>query len=91
MTDAPATATDLHALAVAPVSIRDLATELLLHRVSVREFCRSRGIPLHPRLPRGASGGQLEAHVTDKDAKRIRAHYKDRLAGRKRSEPTAAA
>ena len=68
--------------------IRDLAQELRLHRVSVREFCRSRDIPMHRRLPKGARGGQLEAHVTDTDAKRIREHYRARLASR--SEPTAA-
>ena len=59
--------------------IRDLAAELHLHRVSVREHCKTRGIALHRRLPRGARGGQTEAHVTEQDAQRIRTHYSDRL------------
>ena len=59
--------------------VRDLAGELRLHRVSVREFCRSREIPMHRRLPKGASGGQMESFVSTRDAKRIRAHYADRL------------
>ena len=62
--------------------VRDLAQELRLHRVSVREFCRSRGITMHRRLPKGARGGQLEAHVNNQDARRIREHYRDRLADR---------
>ena len=60
-------------------AIRNLAKELRLHRVSVREFCRSRDIPMQRRLPKGARGGQLEAHVTEQDAQRIREHYADRL------------
>ena len=66
--------------------IRDLARELKLTGVSVREHCRTRGIAMHRRLPEGTRGGQMIAFVTDKDAKRI---YRDRLASR--SEPTAAA
>ena len=69
--------------------IRDLTRELKLTGVSVREHCRTRGIAMHRRLPEGARGGQMIAFVTDKDAKRIREHYRDRLASR--SEPTAAA
>ena len=61
-------------------SIRTLAAELRLHRVSVREFCRTRAITMLRRLPRGAAGGQQEAHVTARDAKRIREHYASRLA-----------
>ena len=64
-------------------SIRDLAAELLLTRVSVREFCRSRGITMYRRLPEGARGGQCEAHVDDFDADAIRAHYAHRLESRR--------
>lgn len=60
-------------------AIRDLAKELRLHRVSVREHCKTRGIVLHRRLPKGAAGGQTEAHVTTADARRIRQHYAYRL------------
>ena len=70
-------------------SVRDLAAELKLTNVSVRVHCRTRGIATCRRLPEGARGGQMIAFVTAKDAKRIREHYRDRLAGR--SEPTAAA
>ena len=62
--------------------VRDLAQELRLHRVSVREFCRSWDIPMHRRLPEGASGGQMESFVSNRDARRIREHYRDRLADR---------
>ena len=47
--------------------IRDLARELKLTGVSVREHCRTRGIAMHRRLPEGARGGQMIAFVTDKD------------------------
>ena len=59
--------------------IRDLARELKLTDVSVRTHCRTRDIDTVRRLPRGASGGQMTAHVSDEDADRIRAHYADRL------------
>ena len=62
--------------------VRDLAVELRLHRVSVREFCRSRDIPMHRRLPVGRTGGQLEAFVTNRGARAIRDHYRDRLMTR---------
>ena len=62
--------------------VRELAVELRLHRVSVREFCRTWGIPMHRRLPKGRTGGQLEAFVTNRDARAIRDHYRDRLADR---------
>ena len=71
------------------VPIRDLARQLRLHRVSIAEHCRTRGIPTYRRLPLGTDGGQLIAHVTEDDAQRIRAHYRDRLASR--NKPTAAA
>ena len=70
-------------------AIRDLARELRLHRVSIVEHCRTRGIPTYRRLPEGADGGQLIAHVEEADAQRIRVHYRDRIASR--SEPTAPA
>ena len=60
-------------------AIRDIARELKLNRVSVREHCKTRGIVLHRRLPRGADGGQTEAFVTTADARRIGAHYACRL------------
>ena len=60
-----------------------------MHRVSIAEHCRTRGIPTYRRLPEGADGGQLIAHVTEADANRIRAHYTARLASL--SDPTAAA
>ena len=63
--------------------VRDLAVELRLHRVSVREFCRSRDIPMHRRLPDGASGGQMESFVSTRDARRIRENYRDRLSDRR--------
>lgn len=62
-------------------AIKDLATELRLHRVSIAEYCRNHGIETFRRLPAGASGGQMAAHVGDDDADRIRAHYAARLAG----------
>ena len=62
------------------VSVRDLARELKMHKVSLSEHCRTRGIPTVRRLPDGATGGQMQAHVTESDATRIRAHYADRLA-----------
>ena len=60
--------------------LRKLAFELKLTTVSVATHCRSRGITTHRRLPAGARGGQLVAHVTDSDARQIRRHYRDRLA-----------
>ena len=62
------------------IPIRALAAELRLHRVSIAEHCRNHGVPTVRRLPDGASGGQLIAHVTETDAEKIRAHYSDRLA-----------
>ena len=62
--------------------VRTLARELMLTKVSVATHCRSRGIPTYRRLPAGARGGQMQAHVTDSDAQRIREHYADRLADR---------
>ena len=61
-------------------TIKALAQELKLTTVSLSIHCRSREIVTHRRLPAGARGGQMVAHVTDKDAKVIRDHYKDRLA-----------
>lgn len=63
------------------ISIQALAADLKLHQVSVREHCKTRGIPMHRRLPAGARGGQLQGHVTAADARRIRDHYADRLRG----------
>lgn len=63
--------------------ITTLAQELKLTTVSLSMHCRSREIVTHRRLPAGARGGQLVAHVTDKDARRIREHYQDRLASLK--------
>lgn len=65
------------------IAIRDLARELLLTKVSVATHCATRGIATHRRLPEGARGGHMVAHVQDRDAKRIRAFYADRLAGRR--------
>ena len=62
--------------------IRALAVELRLTVPSVTYHCRSRGIETHRRLPEGATGGQMVAHVADRDARRIRAHYRDRLMTR---------
>ena len=63
------------------ISIQALAAELKLHVVSVREHCRTRGIPLHRRLPAGARGGQLQSHIAAADARAVRDHYADRLRG----------
>ena len=62
--------------------IRALAVELRLTVPSVTHHCRSRGIETVRRLPEGATGGQMVAHVVDKDADRIRDHYADRLLSR---------
>ena len=64
-------------------AIRDLARELMLTKVSVSTHCQTRGIATYRRLPEGARGGQMIAHVQDRDAKRIREYYRDRLAGRR--------
>ena len=61
-------------------ALRDLATELRLHRVSIAEHCRNRGIATCRRLPAGAVGGQLIAHVDAQAAAAIRQYYADRLA-----------
>ena len=63
-------------------AVRDLAAELKLTNVSVRQHCRTHGIETCRRLPDGARGGQMIAFVTDADADRIRARYADRLADR---------
>ena len=60
--------------------IKTLAQELKLTTVSLTTHCRSREIVTHRRLPAGARGGQMTAHVSDKDARGIRDHYRDRLA-----------
>ena len=62
--------------------IRALAVELRLTVPSVTYQCRRQGIEMHRRLPKGATGGQMVAHVADRDARRIRAHYMDRVASR---------
>ena len=61
-------------------SIRILAAELKLSRVSVREWCKGHGITVHPRLPRGAAGGQTEGHIDDHGAMRVRDRYSARVA-----------
>ena len=61
------------------ISVQALAAELKLHVVSVREHCRTRGIPMHRRLPAGARGGHMQFHVSESDAHAIRDHYADRL------------
>ena len=61
-------------------ALRDLAAELKMHRVSIAEHCRKRGIATCRRLPADVDGGQLVAHVSEQDAARIRAFYSDRLA-----------
>ena len=63
-------------------AIRDIARTLKLSRVSVREWAKANQIPLHPRLPRGARGGQLEAHIDKAGEEKIREHYRNRLASR---------
>ena len=62
--------------------IRALACELRLTVPSVTYQCRRQGIETHRRLPKGATGGQMVAHVADRDARRIRDHYRDRLMTR---------
>ena len=59
--------------------IKTLARELKLTTVSLTTHCRSREIVTHRRLPAGARGGQMLAHVNDSDARAIRKHYADRL------------
>ena len=65
------------------IAVKDLARELRLHRVSIAEHCRNRGIETFRRLPEGATGGQLIAHLSDEDAGRIRENYRDRVAKRR--------
>ena len=64
------------------ISVKALAVECKLHVVSLAAHCRAHGITTFRRLPVGARGGQMLAHVKDSDARRIRKHYADRLADR---------
>ena len=61
------------------ISVKALAADLKLHVVSLSAHCRTHGITTYRRLPAGARGGQMLAHVKDSDARRIRNHYADRL------------
>lgn len=63
-------------------AIKALAAELLLTTVSVAYHCRRNGIETVRRLPAGAVGGQMCAHVADDDAEAIRQHYADRVRSR---------
>ena len=60
-------------------SVKALAAELKLHVVSLASHCRTHDITTVRRLPAGARGGQMLAHLTDKDARAVRLHYVDRL------------
>ena len=60
-------------------TVKALAAELKLHVVSLAAHCRTHGITTVRRLPAGARGGQMLAHVNDSDARRIRKHYRDRI------------
>ena len=62
-------------------TVKALAAELKLHVVSLASHCRTHGITTGSgrRLPAGARGGQMLAHVKDTDARAIRKHYADRL------------
>ena len=62
--------------------VRALAAELRLTVPSITYQCRRQGIETHRRLPKGAGGGQCVSFVADRDAKRIRDHYRDRLMTR---------
>ena len=61
------------------ISIKALAADLKLHVVSLAAHCRTHGITTFRRLPAGARGGQMQAHLKDSDARAVRAHYADRL------------
>ncbi len=61
------------------IAVRELAAELRLTEVSIRQRCRTSGIETYQRLPEGQRGGQMRAFVDDDGARALRDHYADRL------------
>ena len=61
------------------VSLKALGRELKLTVVSLAYHCRRNQIETFRRLPEHAIGGQMCAHVVDRDAQKIRDHYAARL------------
>ena len=64
------------------IAVRELAAELKLTEVSVRQHCRTRGIETFCRLPEGQRGGQMRAFVDDDGAAALREYYADRVRSR---------